>query len=158
VQTTIKAMRRLLNQFSIYFCVPAEQAQIASGKLVYSQSEHRTAIFSKIASTAQPIAFVEQVTGYRPGRRQPGSHMFTFGRNYEFILGTLQTLGFRIELVRPQSWRKALGLGTSGNLKPKDWTNKLKTKAQQLCPHCKVTLKTTDALLIREYAKRAAKD
>jgi hypothetical protein len=64
-------------------------------------------------------------------------------------------IAFRIELLRPQSWQKALGLGTSGNLKPKDWKNKLKTKTQELFPHCSVTLKTADALLLLEFAKRS---
>lgn len=108
----------------------------------------------KDASTAEPVAFIEQVTGFRPGRKQPGSHMFTFGENYGFIRAVLQTLGFRIELVRPQQWQRALALGTSSGLEPRDWKNKLKTKAQQLYPSCKVTLKTADALLLLEYARR----
>ena len=108
----------------------------------------------KAASTVEPVAFIEQVTGYRPGRRQPGSHMFTFGDNYGFIRATLQTLGFRIELVRPQVWQKTLGLGTSTGLEPRAWKNKLKTKAQQLYPNVTVTLKTADALLILDYGRQ----
>jgi hypothetical protein len=82
----------------------------------------------KEASAAEPVAFIEQVTGFRPGRRQPGSHMFTFGENYGFIRAVLQTLGFRIELVRPQSWQRALGLGTSSGLEPRAWKTNSKPK------------------------------
>lgn len=108
------------------------------------------------ASIVEPIAFIEQVTGYRPKRPQPGSHMFTFGDNCGFVRGIVQTLGFRVELVRPQSWQRALGLGTSSGLEPRDWKNKLKTKAQQLYPSCKVTLKTADALLLLEYGRQGS--
>ena len=109
----------------------------------------------KSASSVEPVAFLEQVTGFRPGRRQPGSHMFTFGDNYGFLRATVQTLGFRLELVRPQLWQKALCLGTSTGLEPRAWKNKLKTKAQQLYPNLEVTLKTADALLILDFARRA---
>jgi len=100
------------------------------------------------------LAVIEQVGGYIGGKGAPGSAMFNFGRNYGFLLGCLQTLGYRVELVTPQKWQKALGLGTSNGDK-KAWKNKLKARAQQLYPHLKVTLNTADALLILDYAKRA---
>ena len=80
--------------------------------------------------------------------------MFTFGDKYGFIRGALQTLGFRVELVRPQSWQRALGLGTGSGLEPRDLEEQTQSKVQQLYPSCKVTLKTADALLLLEYAKR----
>lgn len=97
-------------------------------------------------------AVVEEVNGFI-GKAQPGSAMFKFGRNFGFILGCLQTLGYRIELVRPQKWQKALGLGTSTGMTKTEWKNKLKQRAQQLYPGIKVTLQTADALLLLEYAK-----
>lgn len=98
------------------------------------------------------VACVEEVNGFI-GKAQPGSAMFKFGRNFGFILGCLQTLGYRIELVRPQKWQKALGLGTSKGMNKTEWKNKLKQRAQQLYPGIKVTLQTADALLLLEYAK-----
>jgi hypothetical protein len=100
---------------------------------------------------AQPVAFLEQVGGFIKGRPAPGSAMFNFGRNFGFLLGCLQTLGFRIELVRPQDWQKALALGKSDGNKTA-WKNKLKQRAQQLYPNLQVTLNTADALLILEHA------
>jgi hypothetical protein len=78
------------------------------------------------------VAFVEEVGGYI-GKAQPGSNAFKFGRNFGFLLGVMQTLGVRIELVRPQRWQKGLGLGTASACESKTiWKNKLKAHAQRL--------------------------
>ena len=79
--------------------------------------------------------------------------MFNFGRNFGFLLGTLAGLYIRTELITPQKWQKALGLGTSKGMKPTEWKNKLKAEAPRLFPDIKVTLKTADALLILEATK-----
>ena len=97
----------------------------------------------------KPTCIIEEVGGYI-GRPQPGSAMFTFGRNFGFLLGTLTCLGARIVLVRPQKWQVFLGLGKSEGDKTK-WKNKLKSKAQNLFPSLDVTLSTADALLLLEY-------
>ena len=102
------------------------------------------------------VAIVEEVGGYI-GKAQPGSRAFTFGRHFGFILGVLQTLGVRVELVRPQKWQKALSLGSaSGCASKTEWKNKLKASAQRLYPRLKPTLATADALLILDYARRTA--
>lgn len=100
-------------------------------------------------------AVVELVGGYVGGCGQPGSAMFQFGANCGFILGALAALHVRTELVRPQAWQKALGLGTSKSHASKTaWKNHLKGRAQQLYAGQKVTLKTADALLILEFANQ----
>lgn len=101
-----------------------------------------------------PEAVVEEVGGFI-GKFQTGSSMFVFGRNFGVILGSLQALGFRVRLVRPQKWQGALGLGNSRGMAPGAWKNKLKARAQQLFPEQKVTLKTADALLLLEYSRIA---
>jgi len=100
----------------------------------------------------KPTVIIEEVGGYI-GRPQPGSAMFTFGRNFGFILGVLTCLGARIVLVRPQKWQGFLSLGTSEGNRTK-WKNKLKAKAQNLYPAIPVTLSTADALLILEYGAK----
>jgi hypothetical protein len=120
-------------------------------------------------------AVVEEVGGYM-GEDQPASRAFEFGRGYGYLLGILQTLEVRVELVRPQAWQKVLGLGNSGRTRaPKgasaairksvrqanarakaEWKRKLKEKASQLYPKLDVTLKTCDALLLLEYGRRTA--
>ena len=110
-----------------------------------------------VTDPAQTLAVIEQVGGYVPGRPQPGSAMFRFGRNFGFILGVLQTLGVRVELVRPQAWQKALSLGNSKDCPDKAaWKAKLKAEAQRRYPLLKPTLATADALLILDYALRAS--
>lgn len=104
------------------------------------------------AGGGECIAYMELVSGYA-GKGHPGSAMFTFGRGFGFILGCLQALGYRVELVTPQKWQKALGIGTRSGLTKGAWKNKLKQRAQQLYPGIKVTLQTADALLLLEYAK-----
>ena len=102
------------------------------------------------------VAFVEEVGGYI-GQAQPASSAFKFGRNFGFTLGVLQTLGVRVELVRPQRWQKSLALGSASNCASKtEWKNKLKAAAQRFYPNLKPTLATADALLILDYARRSA--
>lgn len=95
---------------------------------------------------------IEKVGGFA-GVGMPGSAMFNFGDGCGFIRGCLMTMGFRVEMVTPQKWQKALSLGTvkdTGGKGP--WKRKLKERAQQLFPSQTVTLKTSDALLILDYA------
>ena len=82
-----------------------------------------------------------------------GKAPYRFGENAGVLKGTIQTMGMRLELVRPQVWQKAFSLGTASACASKTiWKNKLKAEAQRRFPHLEVTLKTADALLILEYA------
>lgn len=95
---------------------------------------------------------LEEVSGFA-GKAQPGSAMFRFGEHFGFVKGVVQALEVRLVLVRPQIWQKGFGLGTASACRSKsEWKNKLKAEAQRRFPHLAVTLKTTDALLILEYA------
>lgn len=97
--------------------------------------------------------YMEEVGGY-VGKAQPGSAMFSFGRNAGFLIGAVMALGLRLEMVRPQVWQKRLGLGSSKTCASKtEWKNKLKAAAQRKFPNSNVTLATSDALLILDYAE-----
>jgi hypothetical protein len=96
--------------------------------------------------------YMEGLVKYIPGNSQSGSSSIVYGRNYGFIEGVIQALGIKLISVRPQTWIKALGLGTRGKLTKTEWKNKLKAEAQRLFPAEKVTLQTADALLILEFA------
>lgn len=78
----------------------------------------------------------------------------TFGVIVERTLYTLELCKIPFQEVTPQTWMKTYMLkkekGESNTL----WKNRLKTKAQQLFPHQKITLATADAFLIAEYARR----
>jgi hypothetical protein len=84
--------------------------------------------------------------------KQGVTSTFTFGRGYGFVLGVLMSHSFKIVTVTPQRWQKALGI-TPSESKTKH-KNKLKAKAQELYPNVKPTLKTADALLILEWARK----
>lgn len=103
----------------------------------------------------EAICVLEEVSGFAR-KAQPGSAMFRFGENFGFIKGVVQALGIKLELVRPQVWQKAFGLGTASACASKtEWKNKLKAEAQRRFPHLHVTHKTADALLILEWHLRA---
>jgi hypothetical protein len=100
-----------------------------------------------------PVAYVEQLVKYT-GRNMPSSAMATYASNWGIIIGALLAFKFRIVEVPPKLWQKVLGLGTSKGMSKTEWKNKLKGLAQKLYPNLTVTLKTADALLILEAAKR----
>lgn len=110
--------------------------------------------FRELLNEGLVVLHLEEVGGYAGGAGAPGSAMFNFGRNFGQIIGVAAALGIRIEMVKPQKWQKALGLGTSTGLTKTQWKNKLKLKAQQLYPHLKVTLASSDALLILNAAEK----
>lgn len=101
-----------------------------------------------------PEVWIEQVGGFVKGSPAPGSAMFNFGRNVGFLHGLLAAGKARVRVVTPQKWQKELSLGDKKSHKGNGWKNHLKERAQQLYPDLKVTLKTADALLILEHARR----
>jgi hypothetical protein len=125
-------------------------------------------------ATEGVVCHMEQVGGFIGGQGQPGSRMFEFGHGVGFLHGIIATNRIRLELVTPQKWQKALGLGSISQFYPanyktldeaaaktaranakRDWKNKLKSLAERLYPSVKVTLATADAILILEYAVRS---
>jgi hypothetical protein len=85
--------------------------------------------------------------------RMSGSAMGTMFRNYGRIEGILSAIQCRIEYIRPQVWQKVLGLGAKATYGDR-WKAHLKGRAQALFPQLTVTLKTADALLILEAARK----
>lgn len=101
------------------------------------------------ACGVERVLIEDQVGCVGPNMRVAATAMFTFGRNFGFLLGAVQSLGFSVTLIRPQAWQKRLSLGTKKSAGGKtSWKNKLKADAQRRYPQCDVTLKTADALLL----------
>jgi hypothetical protein len=111
-------------------------------------------MLSSILTEGPVVVYMEEVGGYTGGEGMPGSSAFNFGKGFGVILGICAALRLPIELVRPQKWQKALSLGNSTGMTKTQWKNKLKDKACQLYPAVKVTLKTSDALLILNAATK----
>ena len=108
-------------------------------------------LLRQVAMKPSAVVYLEDLVKYA-GHPQASSHAIVYGRNFGFVLGGLQMLGARVELVKPQTWQKHLGLGNSKGCKTRSaWKNKCKALAQRLFPQQRITLKTADALLILEY-------
>ena len=99
------------------------------------------------------IAVIEKVHAM-PGNAAKA--MFTFGENYGHLKMALTAADIRIvEIVLPSRWQKELGIvRRKKNESKSQWKNRLKAKAQQLFPSLKITLDTSDAILICEYCRR----
>lgn len=98
-----------------------------------------------------PVALIEKV-GAMP--KQGVSSTFKFGQNYGFLRGTLVSHQIAFDEVTPRTWQKVFVPAKGKNETKTQHKNRLKQKAQQLFPQVRVTLKTADALLIAEYARR----
>lgn len=95
------------------------------------------------------VCYLEKVGGL-PG--MGGSAMFNFGKGFGHIEMALLCAKIPTNEVLPQKWQKFLSLGTKGSKSTSEWKNKLKTRAEQLFPNAgKITLSTSDALLILKY-------
>ena len=97
---------------------------------------------------------LEEVGHGMPG--QSSKATATFARHNGHLEMALLALGIPTEKVTPQKWIKVYQLKKKKEQDKNEWKNVLKAKAQSLFPQLgkKVTLKTCDALLIAEYARR----
>lgn len=111
-------------------------------------------LFKLMLPNCDGVAYLEDIVKFA-GRNMPSSSMATYAGNWGFIRGILTALGYRIVLVPPKKWQKALGLGDAKSHGSKTaWKNHLKNRAEQLFPNVTVTLANADALLILEAARR----
>ena len=97
-------------------------------------------------------AYIENVPKY-VGNNIPSSTTAVLFRNFGYIEGVIGTLNIRTILVTPQEWQKHFHLGTKKDCaSTSEWKNKLKSEAMRRYPAHKITLKTSDAFLILDYA------
>lgn len=133
------------------------------GIAIFSVDQNKVIELIKMPETPQDILFfltfyqnnsvcyLEKVGGL-PG--MGGSSMFNFGKGFGHLEMALLCRKIPTVEVTPQKWQKALQLGNKGVKSNTEWKNKLKSKAQQLFPYInKITLATSDALLILYYAQ-----
>lgn len=86
--------------------------------------------------------------------------------NAEFIRGACMALSHKVEMIPPQVWQAATGIGKKSRSKATDkaikkkenarftteWKNKIKDHAIKHFPDLATTLKTSDALSILKFA------
>ena len=101
------------------------------------------------------VCYLEKVGFGMPG--QSSKATATFSRHCGHLEMALLSLGIPTYEVTPHKWMKHYQLGRSSDFGKTEWKNRLKSKAQQLFPREKVTLKVADALLIALYGVRQEK-
>lgn len=95
---------------------------------------------------------IEKVSGFA-GKGQPGSSMFVFGRGVGVIVGVAIAFGIPFFEVTPQTWMRALGLGTKGKRTKIQWKWHLIDQARKRHPALAgINAKSSDALLLLDYA------
>jgi|LakMenE18May11ns_1017448.scaffolds.fasta_scaffold9423576_1 hypothetical protein len=104
-----------------------------------------------MSDSNEKICYLENLVKFT-GSPMPSSAMASYASNWGVLKGMLMALKFQLVLVTPQTWQKALGLGSSKGLSKTEWKNKLKSEAQRLFPSQKITLANADAALIFRHA------
>ena len=111
------------------------------------------------------LCLIEKVGAF-PG--QGRTSMFTFGRGDGILIGMLLAHDIPFQEIRPQAWQKALGIRPraktpnrprAGRYYPPpeskpEFKRRLLSTALRLFPGAPVNLKTADALLLAEVARR----
>lgn len=97
------------------------------------------------------ICYLENLVKFT-GSPMPSSAMASYASNWGVLKGMLMALKYQLVLVTPQTWQKALGMGSSKGSSKTEWKNKLKSEAQRLYPNHKITLANADAALIFRHA------
>lgn len=108
---------------------------------------------SAIAEGEGFVCYLELVGGFIAGSKLPGSAMFNFGDGYGYIRGLLAACLVETRLIRPQDWQTGIP-GVRGTKEKPARKRLLKEHAARLFPALKVTLKTSDALCLADYARR----
>lgn len=110
-----------------------------------------------LTATASPIqdclVILEKVHSLP---KQGVASTFKFGVNYGIVLGVVASLGYRMELVTPQAWKKVILAGTQ---KDKDaaiaWAQRAYPNVSLIPPGCrKPSDGLADALAIAAYGQR----
>jgi hypothetical protein len=97
------------------------------------------------------IIFIEKVPPF-VGRIIPSSAAFKLGKSCGWLEGWAAGRQHRVILVSPQTWQAGLGIA-KGKLMQGQWKSALKAEASRRYPGVTgLTLKTSDALLILDYA------
>ena len=78
---------------------------------------------------------------------------FSFGQNFGWWHGVMDTLEIHRDLMMPKYWQKELGLQKPKGASQTEWKNILKDKAIELYPGKDITLATADAVLIAHVNK-----
>lgn len=96
-------------------------------------------------SLDQTLVAIENVHAFPTDTR---SSAFKFGANYGTWLGILAANNLKVQKIHPRVWMKKYGELPKDKLKRKRYLREI---AKECFPDARVTLKTTDAILIAKY-------
>lgn len=101
------------------------------------------------------VVFIEKVQAFSSDDDSPGKK-FAINKmlaNYQQVLTVVKLCGFKFIEVYPISWQTSLGLKIKGKEESKtERKNRYKDFSQNIFPELKVTLQTSDALCIIQFA------
>jgi hypothetical protein len=143
-EVVLSSMPKSESDILYYFKKLLERDWICSGEIVH--------------------AVIEQVGGFMGGggRNVASAHtMFKFGWSYGALRMALVAHDIQFISVVPKKWQKASSLGIDESALPpreskettSSWKGRLRKVARDLYPQAKITLKTSDALLLAHYCK-----
>lgn len=101
-----------------------------------------------------PVVAVEKVHAMP---KQGVSSSFKFGVNYGIVLGVVASLGYRLELVTPQAWKKVIlaGVGDKDKKATIAWATRAYPNVSLIPPGGRVPSDgIADALAIAEFCRR----
>lgn len=113
--------------------------------------EQKLIYILKLMSIRDSMVFLEQ---QQPFSKQGVTSTFHLGRQYGFIRGVVQTLGLRMQDVRPKDWQREYNI--VGNTKGQSYlkASALFPNASLVTPRGRIIDGRSDALLISEFARR----
>jgi hypothetical protein len=103
---------------------------------------------------SEVVAWLEDLPKYT-GKNIPGSLLAVLFRNDGILRGLLLERQIQTNCVGPRVWQRSVGMSGGGASESKtQWKNRLKALAQRLYPKTKITLSTSDAVLIWHAAQK----
>ena len=120
---------------------------------LHSMPESLADICAQLREYGAATVILEEVPKYCGGNR-PESTTFVLAQNLGRIEGIVTAIGHPLVRVHPKSWQKTFSISRD-KAKSDQWKRRLKALACELFPQLDVTLKTADALLLLEHARRA---
>lgn len=134
-----------------------KDGQVGCCQMPEALPELRDCFALLLVGSHQPVAYVEDVPKF-VGKAIPSSTTAVLFFNFGYTEGLLTAMGVRIVRVKPHDWQQYFRLGTKKQCaSTTEWKNKLKSEAMRRFPSQKVTLATSDSLLILDYASAQEK-
>jgi len=119
---------------------------------LHNMPESLVDIYVMLREYGAAKVILEEVPKYT-GQNRNEATTFVLAQNLGRIEGIVTAIGYPLVRVHPKAWQKTFSISRD-KAKSDAWKRRLKALACELFPHLDVTLKTADALLLLEHARR----